>query len=104
MARSAAIYGANSAGKSNLIDAIRVFQQIVRESSRKISINDKLELVPFRLSTKTENQPTEFEINFIVKGVRYQFGFVANQERILEEWLLAYQRSDEGSLSRNTRL
>ena len=87
--RSAAIYGANSAGKSNLIDAIRVFQQIVRESSRKISINDKLELVPFRLSTKTENQRTEFEINFIVKGVRYQFGFVSNQERILEEWLLA---------------
>jgi AAA15 family ATPase/GTPase len=52
LARSAAIYGANSAGKSNLIDAIRVFQQIVRESSRKISINDKLELVPFRLSTQ----------------------------------------------------
>ena len=90
LVRSAAIYGANSAGKSNLIDAIRVFQQIVRESSRKISINDKLELVPIRLSTKTESQPTEFEINFIVKGVRYQFGFVANQERILEEWLLAY--------------
>lgn len=90
LVRSAAIYGANSAGKSNLIDAIRIFQKIIRESSRKTSINDTLDLVPFRLSTDTENKPTEFEINFIVHGVRYQFGFIASQQRILEEWLLAY--------------
>lgn len=90
LVRSAAIYGANSAGKSNLIDAIRVFQKIIRESSRKTSIKDTLDLAPFRLSTDTENKPTEFEINFIVHGVRYQFGFIASQQRILEEWLLAY--------------
>lgn len=57
LVRSAAIYGANSAGKSNLIDAIRVFQKIIRESSRKTSINDTLDLAPFRLSTDTETNP-----------------------------------------------
>jgi AAA15 family ATPase/GTPase len=92
LVRSTAIYGANGAGKSNLIDALRVFQRIVRESSRKISINDKLNVVPFRLSTDTENAPTEFEINFIINNVRYEFGFVADQHKILEEWLIAYPK------------
>lgn len=90
LVRGAALYGPNGAGKSNFIEAIRVFQEIVRDSSRESSAGDKLELVPFRLSTDTENKPSEFEANFIVDKVRYQFGFIADQHRILEEWLIAY--------------
>lgn len=44
------------------------------------------------LFDKEVNEPTEFEINFIAEGVRYQYGFAATKERITEEWLIAYPK------------
>ncbi len=88
--RSAVIYGPNAAGKSNLILAIRTMSEIVRDSASKIQKDDKLPIMPFRLEKKTLEQPSEFEVQFISKGVRYQYGFAATETRITEEWLLAY--------------
>lgn len=91
--RSAAIYGANAAGKSNLILALKTMRDIVKNSSKNIQRDDKLPLTPFKLCDSTLVKPSEFEVIFIADGVKYQYGFSANSERILEEWLYAFPKS-----------
>jgi AAA15 family ATPase/GTPase len=90
--RSSAIYGPNAAGKSNFIEAIRVMRRIVVESASEKQRGDKLPLTPFKLDPDTAKSPTEFEVVFIANGVRYQYGFAATQERIMEEWLIAFPK------------
>lgn len=86
--KSAAIYGANAAGKSSLIKAIKTMKAIVLNSS-KAQRNVKLPITPFLLG-KSESEPSMFEATFFTQNVRYQYGFCATEERICEEWLIAY--------------
>lgn len=88
--RSLAIYGPNAAGKSNLVMAIRAMRQTVLNSASKWKPGDTIPVEPFLLDHDTEKEPSEFEAIFIVEGVRYQYGFSATTERIIEEWLYAY--------------
>lgn len=88
--KTAAIYGSNAAGKTNIIKAIDVMQKIVLESGTKYQRGDKLDLKPFLFDADNKNEPSEFEINFVFDKVRYQFGFTATSEQIMEEWLIAY--------------
>ncbi len=90
--RSAAIYGPNAGGKSNLIKALRTMRQVVVESAAKLQPGDALAVTPFRLDAESESRPTEFEVSFVTSGVRYQYGFAATRDRVLEEWLLAYPK------------
>lgn len=90
--RSAAIYGPNASGKSNLLLALQTMKQVVVESAINLHRGDKLPVTPFRLSPDTRQHPSEFEATFLVNGVRYQYGFAATAERIHEEWLLAYPK------------
>lgn len=90
--RSAAIYGPNASGKSNLLLALGTMKRVVLESAANLQRGDKLPVIPFRLSAETRQQPSEFEVTFVVGSVRYQYGFAASAERIHEEWLLAYPK------------
>lgn len=87
--RSVAIYGANASGKSNLLKSIRAMKQIVTATSQRGS---KLPLMPFKLDEDIANQPTEFEIVFVVDSIRYQYGFSATEDKIFEEWLFVYPK------------
>ncbi len=90
--RSSAIYGPNAAGKSNLIKALKTMRSIVLESATKIQQGDELPVTPFLFDENSSNDATEFEVIFINDGVRYQYGFAAIKEVIMEEWLLAYPK------------
>ncbi|WP_456026748.1 AAA family ATPase [Pseudomonas capeferrum] len=87
--RTAVIYGANAAGKTNLISALRAMKDIVLESA-KAQPGDELPLTPFLLDEDTEDKPSEFEVFFVAKGVKFQYGFSATKKQIFEEWLIAY--------------
>ena len=82
-----AIYGANASGKSNLIDAMTMMKFHIQTSLAKENVLDKIQVEPFRLSTETENAPTEFETSFIVGRKLFRYGFLASKERVFEEWL-----------------
>jgi len=88
----AALYGANAAGKSNFIRALRAMQEIVSDSAKEFQRGDHLPVTPFRLDEITANQPTVFELVFIAQNVKYQYGFALNSERITEEWLYAFPK------------
>ena len=90
--RSAAIYGPNASGKSNFLLALQTMKEIILESATNLQRGDKLPVTPFRLSKATRHAPSEFEVIFIVDKVRYQYGFSATEDRIHEEWLMAYPK------------
>lgn len=90
--RSAAIYGPNASGKSNFLRALQTMKRVVLESATNQQRGDRLPVTPFRLSPETRQAPSEFEVTFVVEGVRYQYGFSATPEQIHEEWLLAYPK------------
>lgn len=90
--RSAAIYGANASGKSNLVHAFGFFRSFVLRSTEAREEGEKIAVLPFLLDPKLAGEPSEFEITFLFGGVRHQYGFVVSQERVHEEWLIAYPR------------
>ena len=90
MMKSAVVYGANAAGKSNIINALSKMQWLVLNSATKLQSGEALDIEPFKFSVDSINEPTEFNMDFISEGIRYQYGFSANNERVLEEWLFAY--------------
>ena len=83
--KTTAIYGANSSGKSNLINAINAMGRTVI-TSVKLNNDDDLDFDPFLLSNK-EIEPTYFEVLFLHGTIRYRYGFEYNQKSILNEWL-----------------
>ncbi len=87
--KSAAIYGANGSGKSNLFSAIGLFRMLILESSKESLAEDEIKTVPFLFSSATENQPSFFEMIFIMGTTRYRYGFEATQKEIVSEWLFA---------------
>jgi AAA15 family ATPase/GTPase len=79
----AAIYGANGAGKSNLIKAISFARDLIVEGTRS---RQTIPVSPFKLSGDRQKN-SRFEFNFSYKGAFYSYGFVLNHEQIFEEWL-----------------
>lgn len=88
--RSAGLYGANASGKSNLIRALLLLRAFVAESA-SLQPSHKLNIQPFLLDPALREAPSEFEITFLVDGVRYQYGFTATESRFESEWLIVYR-------------
>ncbi|OBQ20908.1 MAG: hypothetical protein AN488_11715 [Anabaena sp. WA113] len=88
---SAAIYGSNASGKSNLLKAIQVLKNLVIKSASRMQIGDKLPVEPFKLNSETAKKPSSFEVIFILDDIRYEYGVSLNRERVFEEWLIAYR-------------
>jgi uncharacterized protein len=79
----AAIYGANGAGKSNLIKAIGFAKELIVGGTRG---NKRIAITPFRLGGD-DRIPSKFEFIFTYKGDLYSYGFKLDREQIFEEWL-----------------
>jgi AAA15 family ATPase/GTPase len=88
--RSAAIYGPNASGKSNLMEAIDFMESFVRESSKEGQEGEPIDVNPFLFNVVSRTEPSEFEVLFLQEGVRYQYGFAVTSTRVTHEWLIAY--------------
>lgn len=87
--RTAVIYGANVAGKSNFLHALQTMKDIVTLSAKESLRGDDLPIIPFRLDESVD-EPTQFEATFVHDSVKYQYGFSATSTQIIEEWLYAF--------------
>ncbi len=83
--KTISVYGANSSGKSNLVEAIKMMTNVVL-SSVKLNPEDKLPYKPFLL-LKDNLEPTFFEVTFLKDDFCYRYGFSYNETDIVEEWL-----------------
>jgi len=84
--KSKAIYGANASGKSNIVKALQAFTRIIVNSVKDETTLGK-SISPFKLSTETEKSPTFFQMVFLLNGVTFRYGFEADRQSILTEWL-----------------
>lgn len=89
--RSIVLYGANSSGKSNLIKALFVMQDVVLNSV-KLNETDELNYNPFLLSG-AEDEPSFFEIVFNYNALSYRYGFEYKLNSITKEWLFEIKKS-----------
>ena len=91
--KSAAIFGSNASGKSNVLRAMIWFREFVLGSSKEGQAGERIKIQPFRLSTQTEKAPTHFEIEFLIGDMEYRYGFEVTTKRVESEWLFRKQPS-----------
>lgn len=95
---TAAIFGANASGKSNVIEAFRFMDTYVIESfafggegDEKKSKTKKLKHTPFLFDKESRDSESSFEVYFITSeetGCKsYNYGFTLDQNGVVEEWL-----------------
>lgn len=96
--RAAALYGANASGKTNVLKAITMFKRCLlsfRDSEQTFASPTLRSLIPFLLSSETQEKPCEFEVRLLLENVVYRYGFSASQSEIIEEWLFASENARE---------
>ncbi|MGB6947121.1 MAG: AAA family ATPase, partial [Bryobacteraceae bacterium] len=82
--RTAVIYGANGAGKSNLFKSLEYLQSIalpIYDPDREGTGRDA-----FRFGG-TQDDPTVFDLQFIANGKLYRYVIKVDDRQVLEEWL-----------------
>jgi hypothetical protein len=89
---AAAIYGANASGKSSVVDALIFMTSSVVGSHQTWSPGAPTKRRAFRLDTASRQQPTRFAVDFVLGGVRYEYGFSVDDHRVTEEWLFGFPR------------
>jgi uncharacterized protein len=87
-----AVYGANAAGKSNLLDAINFFALAIKRSYFDWGELKSLPHRYFSLDTDSKNSESLYDCDVIIEGIRYQYGFALTSAAILKEWLYAYPK------------
>lgn len=93
--RSAAVYGANASGKSNLVSAAGFMRRFIRGSYKEALFDAGIPVVPFQLSTETEDKPSYFEIIFLHENRQYRYGFELDSQSVKTEWLYTVPKSRE---------
>ncbi|MYB81792.1 MAG: ATP-binding protein [Acidimicrobiales bacterium] len=87
---AAGVFGANASGKSNVLEAIDDMRHYVLRSFRSGEPGGRIPRWPFRLDERSSQEPSRYEVDFVLDGVRHEYGFVLDSERVVEEW--AYRR------------
>ena len=95
--KSAVIYGANAAGKSNLAKAIFLAQQVILGGMR---IGAELPRLPFRLCSACSSSPSTIEFEILLEDSVYSYGFTFLASHIVEEWLVRIGPSSEKEVFR----
>jgi hypothetical protein len=86
------IYGANASGKTNVLAALRQMRGAVLESLQWLSEPTPVRRVAFALDPKVADEPSLYEVELILKRIRYTYGFEIDDSQICGEWLHAYPR------------
>lgn len=82
--KTAAVYGANGAGKSNLFKGLQFLQDLVTEDA-PLGSGTRREF--FQLADR-KGEPSSFDLQFVADGATYQYGVSLDDVRIREEWLI----------------
>jgi AAA15 family ATPase/GTPase len=102
--KSAAIYGANASGKSNLLKALLYMRHVILTSASGEKIKEGTGFQPFKLAKDSQNQPGFFEIKFLLDKKIYTYGFNIDDRKILSEWLYFYPHKTQALLFRRDLL
>lgn len=93
--KSAVVYGANASGKTKLFDALAFMRYFTIKSSKDSQVGENINVDPFRLNTESLEDSSEFELVFLHKDNIYRYGFEANKDKIIAEWLYYKPKTKE---------
>jgi uncharacterized protein len=83
----AGIYGANASGKSNVLDSLLWLASAVNDSLRQW--DQYIPRDPFRFSENAA-APSTYEVEMMVRGVRYAYTVELDDEKVISETLQSY--------------
>lgn len=88
--RVAAIYGANASGKTNVLRTLRFICSAVEDSHAHWKPQQPIPRQSFKMREGRADEPTTFSTDFVLEGVRYEYKFSVDDERVLEESLHSF--------------
>lgn len=88
----AGVFGANASGKSNLLRAMNDMRGFVLHSFRQGSPGSRLPTAPFMLGDDDGSAPSTYEVELVLDGIRHEYGFRIDAERVQEEWARSFPR------------
>lgn len=94
-----AVYGANSSGKSNLLQALQRMMSMITGANAKPLRDTELPYEPFAFSEKPDG-PTTFEVFYFYEGVKYNYGFSYDRKEIVSEYLYYWPNRRESLIFR----
>jgi uncharacterized protein len=86
----AGVFGANGSGKSNVLKAMDDMRGHVLHSFRAGSPTGGISRCPFLLDRAGRKEPSRFEVDLVLEGVRHEYGFSLDDKRVEEEWAYRY--------------
>lgn len=93
--KSAVIYGANGSGKSNFIDAISFVKNLVVNSITH-QPGQGIRQIPHKLSEL--GSESTYQVQFVIKGIRYVFGFSLKNLLVSEEYLYYFPNGRQAKI------
>ena len=87
-----ALYGANAAGKSNVLHALLLMREMVCGRYAKLLKGESLPQEPFAF-TDQPTQPTSFEAIYFYGGIKYAYGFSFDKSKVLTEYLYQFREN-----------
>lgn len=88
----AGIFGANASGKTAILEAMDDMRVVVAGSFRLASSGSPIFRRPFLLDDGSNQRPSRLEMELILDGVRWQYGFEIDDHRVLGEYAYHYPR------------
>ena len=89
---AAGLFGANAAGKSTILRAMADMRAVVLSSFRHGSPGSRMFRRPFLLDGDAGQTASEFEVELILNGVRWHYGFEIDDRQVLREYAYHYPR------------
>ncbi len=93
--RSAVIYGANGAGKTNIITAMGYVKFLV-SNCINFQEGDSIPYFPHKLAPS--NTPSMFEIQFIANKSRYAYGLEVTESNVTKEYLYHFPNGKQAKI------
>jgi len=87
----AAVYGANAAGKSNLVKAMDLMRKIILHGLPEGHTENYCKTAPHNIQ-----KPSYFEMEILLSGRYFSYGFeiILSQSRFISEWLVELHAND----------
>jgi hypothetical protein len=99
--KTAAIFGANGGGKSNVLKAFQFFVDTILNKQEDFWQNFRYKHSnPFLLNSKTKVAPSSIELSFVIHNIEYRYGFEILGNMIEQEWLFKKQERETNIFSR----
>lgn len=97
-----AVYGKNGGGKSNFTRAFWLGVTFILNAQQTQHEGAPVPVRPFLLNETAQSEPTSFAYTFFDEGIRYEYGFSATREKIVDEYLYHYPKKQKAVVFKRT--